>query len=222
MPKVHLVQPEAPPRDDRRQALAVAIEHSAALRAALDENLISQRRAEEAFWPARSAVDAAVKTVEQATVSDAESLAAGKPTRAVKAARNSLTDAEDELAAARSAQAILADQQTDLSNRLGIADSRVKEAVSAVVHNAPELRRLTEQFRAAQVALHDALGAMSALMPHFPAASNSGWWETSGLPSYARFWDAVNWEKDLPPSATAARVKDWIERLRADADAVLE
>jgi hypothetical protein len=81
---------------------------------------------------------------------------------------------------------------------------------------------LIEGFRAAQLAMHEMREAMQALMSLLPHASNTAWWEESGLPTYARFWDNVDWEKDLPPSATAARVKTWIERLRADADAALE
>jgi hypothetical protein len=81
---------------------------------------------------------------------------------------------------------------------------------------------LLEQFRAAQIKFHEAREAMRVLMPLFPDPSNAAWWETSGLPSYARFWDTANWEEKLPPSATAARVKDWIGKLRTDADAVLE
>jgi hypothetical protein len=94
-------------------------------------------------------------------------------------------------------------------------------ALAAIVHNAPEVHKLIEQFRAAQIQLHEMREAMKSVMSLFPHASNATWWEQSGLPTYARFWDAVNFEKDLPPLTTAARVEGWIDKLRIDADAVL-
>jgi hypothetical protein len=155
-------------------------------------------------------------------IADAEALSEGRAIGAAKAARAALTDSEDNLDAAKAAETMLADQWKDLTTRLGIADSRVKEAASAVVHAAPELRQLIERFRAAQLALHETLEAMKVLMSLFPHVSNNNWWKQSGLPTYARFWDNIDWEEGLPPSPIAAQVRRFIEALKQDADAQIE
>jgi flagellar biosynthesis/type III secretory pathway protein FliH len=215
------VDTSAPP-NEQREALAVAIANHAALTAAISENLTSQKRADEAWFTANRGVDAANQAIEDAKQADAEAIAEGRAIGAAKAARTALTDAEDQRDAAKSARTMLTDQAADLSNRLAISDVRVKAAVAAVIHQCPKVRELIERWRTAQLNLHEMREAVSALATHFPSATNNAWWETSGLPRYFRFWDNVDWERDLPPSATAARVKTWLERLRADADAVLE
>jgi hypothetical protein len=64
-------------RSPEREALAAAIASHEALKAAVAENLVSQRRAEDAKFTAIRAHDAANKGVEIAKAADAESIAAG-------------------------------------------------------------------------------------------------------------------------------------------------
>jgi hypothetical protein len=209
------------PRDPLREALAQAIQNYAALKQALASTAASAQRAEDARFDASKAFDAANKALEEAKVADSEAIAAGTPIGAVKTARASLQEAEDQLEAARGAIKILAEQHTDLTNRLSIAESRVHTALAAVVCADPATRNLIERFRAAQLALHETREVMRVLMPLFPHASNTAAWEQSGLPTHIRFWDSSNWERDLSSSQIAARVQEWLVRLRTDPSAVL-
>jgi hypothetical protein len=209
------------PRNPVREALAAVIQSHAALTTALAENQALQQRAEDAWFTANRRADAATQAVEDAKQVDAEAIAEGRAIGAAKAARAALTDAEDQRDATKSARTMLTDQATDLSNRLSISSSRVNEAVAAVVRSDPATGELIDQFRAAQIKLHETREVMAVLMPLFPHASNNAAWEGSAWPVHARFWDSIDWERKLPPSQIAARVQEWLGRLRTDADAVL-
>jgi len=221
--RIGLVQadPDEPARSPERDALAVAISDHAALTAALVKNKTNAQRTEDAFWTVNHAVEAAKAALEEAKAADAESIASGKPGTAVKSARLNLQDLEDQLDATRRAKTFLQEQHADLTTRLGFADSKLKSAVTAVIHKCPQMLELIETFRSTQLAYHDMRQGMRALVAHFPDVSNNSWWQTSGLAGYVRFWDAPNWEQDLPPSATAAKVQQWSAALHQNADAVL-
>jgi hypothetical protein len=203
-----------PPRDPLRQSLADAIEYHTALSAALEENLAAQKRAQDIFWVAVSALTAATEAVEEAKGADAEAVGAGKPAGAVKAARAALTDAQDHRDAAKSAQTMLADQRKALEQRLSVSESRLDRAVSAVVCAAPEVHSLLARYETARReyhALHGVLGILAsarALPREFEVAVQN-----------IDIREVIH--RGLPPSEIAAQVQKWIEALRIDADAVL-
>ena len=209
------------PRSPERETLAQAIQNHAALVAALAENATNAKRTEASRWEAHRKVDAAAKAVEEAKTDDAEAIAKGRAIGAAKAARAALTDCEDNLDAAKAAETMLAEQRTDLTTRLGIADSRVKAAIAAVVNSVPEVRELIEKFQSAQLAYHEMREAMQALSAVLPHPTNAEAWAASGLPRAARFWDNIDWQRELSPSKVAARVKAWIESLATDPTARL-
>ena len=212
--RIGLVQVDADepaPRDERLEALALAIEHHGALTAALADNTTNTKRAEEAWFTANRGVDAATQAVENAKQADAEAIAEGRAIGAAKAARVALTDAEDQRDATKAAQVMLKDQHADLTNRLEIAQSRVDAAVAAVIHKCPQVRELIDAFRAAQRQLFETREALRELGRLYGA-----------LPEDAQHWDVTNWDEGLPASVTAARVKEWIAALGNDADAVLK
>jgi hypothetical protein len=210
------------PRDPAREALAAEISNHSALVEALGDNREATQRAEEARWEAYRKVDAAAKELEIGKISDAEAVAAGKPTGAVKTARIALQDAEDQLQSCKDARVLFEQQNRDMTQRVSIADSNVTAAVSKVVYSDPVTRELCEQFDAARQRFQELYGAMSVL--GLPDVRNDQAWVATGLPAHARFWnsDPAYLFQDLPPSATAARVKAWVERLRTDAYAVLD
>jgi hypothetical protein len=222
--RIGLVQVDAdePARSPAAEALAVAINNHTAIKRALDDNVVNARNTEDAYWTVNHAVDAGKVALEEAKVADAESIATGKPATTSKAARLALQDLEDQLDATRRAKTMLTDQHADLSSRLSISSSRVNDAVAAVVRSDPATCELIDQLRPAQIKLHEMREVMAVLMPHFPPPSNNAAWEGSAWPTHVRFWDSVNWEEKLPPSATAARVAQWITALANDADAVLK
>jgi hypothetical protein len=197
-----------------RAVLARVIEQHNALKAVLDENLVSQKRAEEARWEAHRKVDAATKDVEVAKITDAESIAQGNKTSAVTRARTALQEAEDDLEAARAATKLRA----HLPN--GLTDMQVKKAVSAVVYSDPAVHKLCEDFRTAQLRFHEMREAVASLGNILPDVSNAAGWEQSGLPKHIRLWASFNWEH-LPPSPLAAKVQAWITALHTNADAEL-
>jgi hypothetical protein len=204
----------------KREALGAAISNHTALKQELDDNKAGAQRAEDAKFAAIRAADAASKAVEVGKIADAESIAAGRPTGAAKAARGALADADDEVESARSATKLLAKQHSDLTNRLAIANGRVNDAIAAVVVADPAVREICEEFRAAQMRLHDLHSALSQL--GLPDARNVEAWKDTGLPEYSRAWDAQNWRDSLPPSILAEKVQAWIAALRSDAFAVLD
>jgi chromosome segregation ATPase len=208
--RIGLVQVDDDVRSPEREALAAAIANHAQLRAALDENVISQRRADTARWAATSAVDAANAALEEAKAADADSIAQGRTTGTTKLARANLTDAEDHLAACESAVAMLKEQAADLTNRLDVADSRVNSAVTKVLRASPEVPALIEQFKAANALATDLRETMEMLLSA----------RAFGDDLRARNWDGPEWRTDIP-QPTAARVKTWIAQLRTDADAKL-
>ncbi len=181
---------QAPPRSPEREALADVLVKHAAIGAALRKNEVSQRRAQDApLLAAARAVDQATEDLEAARIKDAEAVASGNATGAVKIARAALVDAEDELQSCRSAGLMLATAHADLSNRLAL--SRLNDAVGVVLRTDPATRELINQFRAAQARLFELREAMSAIS------------SVNALPDEAKFWDAVNWAENLPPSRTA-------------------
>ena len=98
---------------------------------------------------------------------------------------------------------MLADQHKNLTNRLEL--TAVNAAVAAVVHNAPELHTLIEKFRASQLAMHEMRETMRGRWrPTFRTRPTNAWRESSGLPSYFRFWDAV--DLAARPTALANRI----------------
>jgi hypothetical protein len=217
--RIMQVDDDIPSRSPERIALAAAIEQHSAVKAALNENLVSQRRAEEAKFAAIRAVDEATKNLEIAKITDAESIAQGSKTSAVTRARTALQEAEDDLEAARAASTMLTEQQSALKN--GLSDMRLRQAIVAAVCIDPAIRTLCEDFRAAQLRFHEMREAVVSLGNILPDVSNAAGWEQSGLPKHMRLWASFNWEH-LPPSPIAEKVKLWIERLRTDADVELK
>jgi hypothetical protein len=206
---------DAPPRDLLRQSLAAAIANHAALIEALADNKASQQRAEEARFTAITAVDKATEALEEAKISDAHALAHGDPGSAVKTARLTFQDAEDVVEAARSARTLLTDQLADLTNRLSISDMRVNDAVAAVVRNAPEVHDLITRYETARREFHDIHGVLGVLF-----AANVLPRELNVAVQNIDINQVIH--QDLPPSATAAQVRQWITALRTDAEATLE
>jgi hypothetical protein len=208
-------------RSPEREALRSAIANHAKLRAAIDENVAAQRRAEDAKLDAINAGEKAQKQLEEAKVADAHALAYGDPGGAVKAARAALQEHEDTVAAARAATSLLADEAADLVSRADMAASQVNARAGAVVRADGATRRLISELREAQLNYHHAREAMRALSFALPPIQNATAWAASGLEEL-RNWDADNWEQNLPPSPIAAKVRQWIEALRQDPDARLE
>jgi hypothetical protein len=204
---------DAQARSPEREALAAAIANHEALKAAVAENLVSQRRAEAAKFTAIRANDAANKGVEIAKAADAESIAAGTAVGAVKTARHALQDADDTLEAARSAEILLTDQHADLTNRLSIADLHLKDAVAVVVRN--QVAAFIERYEEARHKFHDLHGVLGVLF-----TANALPRELNVAVQNVDINQVVH--RDLPPSPLAAKVRDWIERLRTDPDVLLK
>lgn len=219
MAKTHLKQVDngTPTRPPERVVLAAAIENHNALKTALDENLISQKRAEAARWEAHRKVDVATKDVEVAKITDAEAIGQGGKAGATKAARTALQDAEDELEAAKSARTLLEQQLTatdGVQNRFATADLRLKAAIADVIRAAPEVARLLERYEAARHAFHNLHGM---LFPLFGANVLPREYE----PTINNIDIREVVHKHLAPSPIAANVQAWIEQLRTNADAEL-
>ncbi len=208
------------PRSEERGALLSAIESHAKLRAAIEANVAARRRAEDAKLDAVRAAEKALESLEEARIADAHALAHGEPGGAVKAARAQLQDQDDTVAAGRAATSLLDDEARNLVSRADAAVHEVNARTGAVVRNDEATRRLARQFGEAQLNYHNAREAMRALAFALPAVENATAWAASGL-AELRFWSSDNWEQNLPPSPVAAKVREWIETLRQDADAQL-
>jgi hypothetical protein len=204
-----------PSRSAERVALAQAIESAAALKAALDENKADKSRVEEARHNAFTATEKATEALERAKTADAEAIAEGRTTGALKAARVALTDAEDAYESCKTAEKVVADRRKDLDMRAGLADGKVKAAVTAVLQGSPEVARLLERYRAARQEFHDVQGMLPALF-----AANVLPRELEVAISSYNISEVIH--KDLPPSPLEAKVQAWITALHQSADAVLE
>src|SRR4051812_30153081 len=119
---------DTPALEPLRVALAEAVTKHATATSEAEQNAAAQERADTAKYAARAAVDKAAEELELARIEDAEAVAAGRTGGAVKAARAQLQDAEDALAAARAAEAMLDEQATALTQSLGIHSDRVNSA----------------------------------------------------------------------------------------------
>jgi hypothetical protein len=216
-PRIGLVpqsEDATPPRSPERDALALAIENHAAATAALRENEISGKRAEQARFAAVRGVDIATSALESSKATDAEAIAAGTPVGETKLARAALTDAEDLLEATRLAGTKLAEQHADLKNRLGFSEMGLKNAVAAVVRAAPEVASLIAQYDAARRNFHDLHGTLAVLY-----SANALPRELETAIQNSSVDEMVH--RDLPPSAIAGRLAAWIKALSADANAEL-
>jgi hypothetical protein len=201
-----------PPNEDTpaRERLAAAITAHTEIAAALAENEAARKRAEAAKWASISAVEKAKAAFEEAQVADAQAIAAGEAPSALKLARAALVDAEDGLATARRAEAMLKGQRAALAGREAILAGNVDAAVAAVLKGSDETRALIDDFFEARRRYCELFLALRAL------------WAANGLTDAVNGWDYTLLERDMPPSSTADAVKDWIEKLRTDAGAMLK
>lgn len=212
--RIGLVQVDSgtPARTPERVALAAAIQAYAELKQALDENRMSQKRAEDAKFNAIRAVDAANKAIEEAKIADAESVATGTAGGAVKAARTALQDAEDNYESAKVAEKLLSDRSGDVSN--SIEDMRLKRAVADVIRTSPEIASLLQRYQSARAEFHNIHGVLGVL---FSAKVLPRELEVAVQNIDIR--EVVH--RGLPDSPIAASVQAWIEKLKSDADAEL-
>lgn len=149
----------APERTPAREALAKAIvkRNEAAARVEAIES--ARRTAQQNVFVAQTALEDAQQNVETAKANAAKHLtdtALGKTTAAplsIRAARNIVQDAEDQLDAAVAARAALSDDNPEIKSAqssLDIAELHVSEAIRAVVASDPVTAKMLHRARKVQ------------------------------------------------------------------------
>jgi hypothetical protein len=203
--------PTVTPLEPLRAELADAIARHAEAAAALRENEAAQDRADTAKWSAITAVEKAKESLAQAADADADAIATGRTRSgtALAKARARQQLAEDTLAAARRAEAMLTEQHAALASTAGILAMRVDSAVAAVMKEADETAALVAEFYSTRSRYFDLHGAMRAL------------WRANALTAATNGWDYAIPEDRMPVSAVAATISEWFKQLKTNADAML-
>lgn len=194
-----------------RIALRAAVERHAAAVRRLAATVAAQEKTASAISNARDALADATEALEKAKSAASAAIAGTlrcKPTKSVAAARAELTESEDALAAAMSAEVTLTTQHADAEQasiyaRMAL-DRAIRDTVRAETATAKLLANFQDAHRAF-VSLRRALEFLSSkdLLP----------------PDDARLWAC---ERDWPElAAETARWKSWITSLETDADAPL-
>ena len=167
-----------PPLSPERVALSDAIAAHVDLQARRAAASTAIQTADEAIWDARRRLDAAPELVERAKANVAQHLAdvargvGGIPPQTIREARNAVTDAEDDLDAAKAARDALRAQMEELDGRAYHVKGAVERAARAVMGSeaaetaramAADLVRLQHAVYATGHALEWLVGTAKAL-----------------------------------------------------------
>ena len=155
---------------DLRQSLALAIEKRDALRREFGGIKDASDRVQSAIFELRTKLQTAEASFEQArqtSVTCRVDEALGQTTEArpsLRQMRSDLAVVEDELAAARDAQTVLAERQKAVESKLSWAKSEVRSALSVVVQGSPEVTRLLEEAKALEAQLTERMTRVAYLV----------------------------------------------------------
>ena len=127
------------PPSPERAALAAAIAVHVDLQARRAATSAAMQTADSAIWDARRRLDAAPELVERAKANAAQHLAdvargvPGMPPQSIREARNAVTDAENDLDAAKAARDALRAQMEELDGHAYLVKGAVERAALAVI-----------------------------------------------------------------------------------------
>ncbi len=156
-----------PPLSPERVALAAAIIERNEFRGRLAATQAAYAAAGEAVRAADAkhrAAEAAVEPARAAATAHAIDVAAGRaagaPPVAIRAARDAVVDAADELASAIAAHAALESELTDLTRNKDYPERRVADRAGAVLAASPQVAALVERLESLQREVFDCSRAL--------------------------------------------------------------